>query len=203
MEFEHAGLKVEINQDEDSQSPRLDDNLSRMVCFHSRYDLGDKDHEYDTKDYAGWDEMKAAIIRKEKTAFILPLYLYDHSGLAISTGREYPFNCPWDSGQIGFVFVSKAAIRKEFGRKTTQEHLERALKAMLAEVKLYDMYLQGDIWEYEVKDAEGEVLGSCYGYYGQEDCIADAKTAAEFCTKKQAEKIKDATGQLLFAFAKE
>jgi hypothetical protein len=197
MEFEHAGLKVKISQDEDIRSPREEqDNLATMALFHKRYCLGDKDHGYDSSDYSSWDEMEAVIIKKEKTADILPVYLYDHSGLAISVDRTGCFADRWDSGQIGFIYISKAKARKNF--------LEQVRKALLAEVATYDQYLHGDVWYYVVKDANGEVLDSCGGYYGQETCIADAKTAAEYRANKLAEEVqwRDANGQMLFAFAK-
>ena len=40
---------------------------------------------------------------------MLPLYLYDHSGLAMST-ESFSGRAPhaeWDSGQVGWIYVSK------------------------------------------------------------------------------------------------
>ena len=43
---EYKGYTVEIHIDTDPWHPRTDcDNFGTMVCFHSRYHLGDK-HEY-------------------------------------------------------------------------------------------------------------------------------------------------------------
>ena len=48
---------------------------------------------------------------------MLPLYLYDHSGLALRTesfiGKAV--HAEWDSGQVGWIYVSKEAALKEFG----------------------------------------------------------------------------------------
>ena len=180
------------------------DNLATMACFHRRYDLGDKGHGYDSKDYPGWDAMEKAIVKREKPADILPIYMYDHSGLAISVERTGCFADRWDSGQIGFIFISKAKARKEFG-ELTQKVLEQIRKNLLAEVETYNQYLQGDVWAYTIRNNKGEWLDSRGGFYGQEDCIADAKFAAEGKAKKLAEeaKFKDATGQLKLEFAKE
>ena len=41
---------------------------------------------------------------------ILPLYLYDHSGITMNTCG---FSCPWDSGQVGWIYADKAMIDKE------------------------------------------------------------------------------------------
>ena len=43
---------------------------------------------------------------------VMPLYLLDHSGLAMQTES---FHDPWDSGQVGWVYVSKEDALKEFG----------------------------------------------------------------------------------------
>ena len=43
---------------------------------------------------------------------ILPLYLYDHSGITMNTCG---FSCPWDSGQVGWIYAS--AMDSSFSRK--------------------------------------------------------------------------------------
>lgn len=40
----------------------------------------------------------------EKYVEILPLYLYDHSGITMSTTS---FNDRWDSGQVGYIYASR------------------------------------------------------------------------------------------------
>jgi len=156
---------VEIYPDIDPESPRGDCNLGKMVCWHSRYTLGDK-HDYESpQDFqAEWDASKAVI---------LPLYLYDHGGLTISTGA---FSCPWDSGQVGYVYVSHEDIAKEYG-KCNAFTIEKARKLLIAEVETYDAYLRGDIYGYVVKvkcekcGGFEETEDSCWGYYGIEEAI--------------------------------
>ena len=41
---------------------------------------------------------------------ILPLYLYDHSGISMKTT---PFSCQWDSGQVGWIYVEKKKCLQE------------------------------------------------------------------------------------------
>lgn len=136
------GKTLEITQDD---YPRHDENLSTMICFHGRYNLGDK-HVYSDKDYLGWAEMETAIIKNEKPAIILPLYLYDHSGITISTS---PFSCRWDSGQIGFVIVTKDKIKSNWNiKKVTKKDIDRAMKVLLAEVDTYDNYIRGEVYGY-------------------------------------------------------
>ena len=133
---------------QDLDNPRSWDNLGKMVCFHRRYDLGDK-HDYNHNDYNGWEEMKNAIIKEEDVCVILPLYLYDHSGITMSSS---PFSCRWDSGQVGWYFVSKKKVREGYGvKKITQSLIDKVTEVLESEVKTYDMYLTGELYaeEYE------------------------------------------------------
>lgn len=156
--------KLVVVQDSNVESPRAWDNLGTMVCFHNRYSLGD-DHNYSADDYNGWEEMKQAIVKQENTAVILPLYMYDHSGISIKTT---PFSCPWDSGQIGFIFVSKKKALEEFGGKRFSNKLVQKLEAILeGEVETYNQYVEGDVYGFRIEDEDGEHIDSCYGFYGR------------------------------------
>ena len=155
-----------IRQDDCPESPRDWDNLGAMLCFHGKYSLGDADHGYDSDDYSGWDEMEKAIRENEDVAIILPLYLYDHSGITISTS---PFSSGWDSGQIGFIYMTNKKAKEcwpvEF---LIGEHIKIAREALIAEVETYDQYLRGDIYGFLVETPDGEHIDSCSGFYGTE-----------------------------------
>jgi hypothetical protein len=167
-------MNYRIEQDDNAQNPRTEfDNIGKMYCWHSRYNLGDK-HNYESpEDFQESDEYKNA-------AVILPLYLYDHSGITISAR---PFSCPWDSGQVGYIFVDTPTIRKEWGKG--KKAIEKARKYLLAEVETYDQYLTGDVWGYIVEDDNGNHLDSCWGFYGEEYCKQEAKSALQYCIKQQ------------------
>ena len=180
--------KIEVIQDESPSSPREDDNLGTMVCFHNRYDLGDE-HNYKSGDYNGWDEMEKNIIKNENVGVILPLYLYDHSGITISTS---PFSCNWDSGQIGFIFISKEKMLKEYGGKIVTQTLKDKVTGYLkGEVETYDQYLTGEVYGYRVSEvttcSEGHEheteIDSCWGYYGQEGCMEEGVGIVEYYIK--------------------
>ena len=148
---------------------------------------------------AAWDKLKAAgysygsdaslrasreidvdhrarlLAEAEKHAVILPLYLYDHSGITVSTA---PFGCPWDSGQVGYVYASLDDIRKEFScKRVTAKHRAQAEKTLRQEVKTYDQYLTGDVYGYVVADENGDESDSCWGFFGL-DYARDEATAA-------------------------
>ena len=181
--------------DNSPESPREWDNLGTMVCFHGRYSLGDK-HDYNSDDYNGWDEMEKDIIKRENVGVILPLYLYDHSGITISTSS---FSCPWDSGQIGFIFISKKKMLEEYGGKiVTQKLKEKVTEYLKGEVETYDQYLQGDIYGYKIfKVTEcdyghehEEELGSCWGFYGEENCLDEAESIVKYYIENKEELVE-------------
>lgn len=157
--------RLKLVHDSSPESPRNWDNLGTMICFHKRYDLGDK-HNYSSDDYNSWEEMKQAIIKEENPAVILPLYMYDHSGISISTT---PFSCRWDSGQIGFILVSKKKVLEEFGGKIVTAKLkERIEKILEGEVETYSQYVEGDVYGFQIVDEDDNIVDSCYGFYGSD-----------------------------------
>lgn len=157
--------KLKIERDEWCSSPREWDNLGTMVCFHSRYDLGDK-HDYNSSDYDSWEEMKNAIIKNEDVAEILPIYLYDHSGITISTS---PFGCRWDSGQIGWIYTTKEQSRRWFLAKRITKRIKRHINEILiAEVEEYDQYIRGNCYCYTIEDEDGNEIDSCGGFIGDD-----------------------------------
>ena len=100
---------------------------------------------------------------------ILPVHMYDHSGIILSTGR---FSCPWDSGQVGWIVCDKETIEKEFGGDR-----DKAEAALEAEVGVYSQYVSGDVWgfiaekrddEEDDGDAEWEETDSCWGFFGSD-----------------------------------
>lgn len=171
-------LELRIVHDEDPESPRTTfDNLGVMVCFHRRYNLGDK-HDLREDSFGGWDDLKDYLVKEEKALHILPLYLYDHSGITMSTG---PFGCPWDSGQVGFIYTTKEQM-ENIG--TPADKVEECLKA---EVEVYTKYIEGDCWGYVIEDEEGDEVDSCWGFYG-EDAAKETGEAALKHLKEAAEK---------------
>ena len=172
-----SGNVLKIYADENAESPRDWDHLGTMVCFHNRYNLGDKSekHGYRKGDYGSWDELAQAIIKQENPVVILPLYLYDHSGITMSTG---PFSCPWDSGQVGFIYASRKDVLDNWSIKRVSPKRKEQVERMLREqVEEYDQYLRGDVYGFRVVkpvkceecgNEEEEVVESCWGFYGDD-----------------------------------
>ena len=199
--------RVSILPDTDPLNPRQEyDNICTMLCWHSRYKLGDNYYlrsplsKVSSHKWESWPDVYKnvdAVLGKAKAfldedypfgdyderlgpGIVAPLYLYDHSGLTISTS---PFSCPWDSGQIGWIHCSYEKANRELLAKPLKHparstRLRQRMQACIdAEVATYDAYLRGDVWGYEIalveKDEQGdflviEELDSCWGFYGHD-----------------------------------
>jgi len=164
---------LKIVQDDIAESPREWDNMGTMVCFHRRYNLGDE-HDYNSSDYNSFEELKDQIEKDHNVAVILPLYLYDHSGITISTT---PFSCSWDSGQVGWIYVTKDEVKENYGvKKMSKKILARVTNYLLADVKTYDQYLTGEVYGFQLVQVstcdcghdEEEILDSCWGFFGHD-----------------------------------
>lgn len=205
------GFKINIYYDSDPMNPREWDNLGKMVCWHRRYDLlGDEkpnsfdgntpsaflfgladqvDPNVDKIHYEMTEKIRDSLL--EKYYVILPLYLYDHSGI---TMRTYSFNDRWDSGQVGFIYVSIADAKKEWGwKRLTKARRKKLEEHLILEVKAYDQFLTGDVYGYQVVDEEDEVLDSCWGFFGSDHEKSGLMEFARDFLKSQKEKVTDET----------
>jgi hypothetical protein len=72
-----------IDWDTDAESPREWDNLGTMICSHRSYTLGDEQADTDT--YGSWEDIEK-MLRKKGAVIVLPLGLYDHSGITMTAG---------------------------------------------------------------------------------------------------------------------
>lgn len=156
--------KAEIFVDEDADSPRKNrnDNLCYMVCAHRRYRLGDEQRR------EGESE-EELLERVPRIIAALPLYLYDHSGITMSTTA---FSCPWDSGQVGWAYITQERADEMGCLGWSAKQLEEAIRA---EVGDYDMYLRGDVYGYVVT-RDGEIGDFyCGGFLGIEAAREEAR----------------------------
>jgi hypothetical protein len=179
--------ELKVVQDESPESPREWDNVTTIVCFHKRYDLGDK-QDYKSSDFNNWDELKEQIETDHTVLMIKPLFMYDHSGITISTS---PFGCQWDSGQIGWVFIEEKQWISIMGEDMDRSE-DRLNRIIESEVETYDKYLQGEVYQYKIYEVEECNLGHqhrtlvecCGGYFDEEDCRSEGESFMEHLEKE-------------------
>ena len=163
----YKGHIIRISPDRDPEDPRnAFDHTATFAFFHKRYSLEDK-VEIKTEDYRGWNEMEADIGRRYKPRYITPVYMYDHSGLVLSTS---PFSCPWDSGQVGFMWIPDPGIPLD----------EQAL-IVEDEIQELNQWLSGDIWIIDIDDGR-DCLG---GLYGHDYALEEARRMIDDMEKTQ------------------
>jgi hypothetical protein len=159
-----TGVTYTIDQDEFALDPRKEyDNVGTMVCWHRKYNLGDMQPKCSPSDYmlsvldgigVKCKEGTNLLCALERHATVLPLYLYDHSGITMATT---PFRCPWDSGRVGFIYVLNQIAEIEWpGRGRNKS----ALAYLQSEVETYNAYISDNCYAWESSDGD-----ACGGYY--------------------------------------
>ena len=171
---------------------RNEETLEEVLILHDMYGghdpMTDEDHYFeflamDHRNYSfGHEQFSHAEDLKERVeevekegGYAFPVYMYEHSGVAFSLGRQYPFNYPWDSGQIGFIVITEETRAvtgtKDFGHDRFFEMLEGF-------IEYYNHYLMGNVYGYvcrrflradEWGEREYEDLDSCFGFIGWAD----------------------------------
>jgi hypothetical protein len=181
IELDH-GIVIKLYQDTTAENPiREFDGQAHVSVWHRRYDFGNEPKFFEPENFRAFCEEQ-----KEygNPVYRLPVYLYDHSGLTVNTTG---FSCPWDSGQVGWVWATKNEIQTIFG--ADQEPDPKQVNDYLrGTVKLLDDYLTGNVYGYQIEDREGNELDSCWGFYGDpdENVIPEAKSAAEYYVEEAA-----------------
>jgi hypothetical protein len=169
-QIEHKGYTIKIEPDMEPMDPREWDNLGHMVCAHRKYTLGDK-HDISVDDFKSWEELHDYLIKDRGAVVILPLCILDHSGVWMHIGSS--FACDpggWDTSHVGFIYVTKEDIRKEWNiKRITAKKLKWAEDILRSEVKIYNAYLSGDVYGYIIESPDGQEVDSCWGFYNVDD----------------------------------
>lgn len=187
--IEYKGMEISIYNDDSEDSPRDWDNMGKMICFHSSYILGDK-HTYNSDNYNDLNELKEAIKKEENAVIMLPLGLYDHSGITMYIGNIHN---RWDGSQVGWIIAKRDDILKEYNvKRISKQLLARVETQLRQEVKTYDQYLTGQVYGYS-SDA-----GSCWGFYNYDDMIKEAKDEIDlYLLNKEKAKEKKLKAQII------
>lgn len=222
-QYEHEGIDVQIRWDHDPEfcNPRTSHecNIGVMVCWHPDYILGDQqisgsggavetvfETETGRTDFDSMRHIARYLTFARGARVVIPLYLYDHSGISMSAGRPNPFDNPtvkrdefgqglgWDTSMVGFIYDDPDLVIRGCGDPnykppdyagTQQEWLAEQL---LAEVKEYDRWLRGEVYYYVVADGTPEE-DSCGGFIGDEWVKEAANEAAKYAAKARAKRV--------------
>lgn len=172
---ERSGYKhqIKLYLDDHAEDPRDWDNVCSFALNMRRYNLSNEFGWLNFNDYGSFSEVLEAILERENIVGYLAVYGYSHGGLTLSLSRSGQFGCPWDSGQVGYIFVTEESIKKNFPDLPQEEWEEKAYEFIEAEFKTYNAYVSGDVYSYVVSGDLAE--DSCSGFYSVEDAIEYAK----------------------------
>lgn len=172
--------KLIIKTSDFGESPReWECNIGVIAYKHSRYTLGEEEIddpidfllnlygiEATNMPYTN-ETLEKLMGQASKYGYVLlPVYLFDHSGITISTT---PFSCPWDSGQVGFIYTNLKRVQ-EMGhnwKKWSEKRREQVREWLKGEIKIFDQYLRGDVYGFIIEE-DGEEIDSCWGFYGED-----------------------------------
>lgn len=175
MQETYKKYTIEIIQDSDPMSPREWDNLGTMYCFHKRYNLGDK-HSLSIEE--------AQEIEHDTNYISLPIYMYDHSGITVSTS---PFSCHWDSGKLGIIAVSRDKLKAEGLSDKTDDEIRQYLTN---EITTYDQFITGDVYGFKISDKHGDEVESCWGFFGSDTALTEAKSVVDWLYNKTPQQLE-------------
>lgn len=167
---ENGHTAVVVKYDECPENPREWSNLGKLFLKTSSV--------YDTE--CTEEEMKTARVR-------VPVYKYEHSGIILKASTDgNPFSCPWDSGLAGYIVATAEDIRREYGvKRITKQIADKVVKVLMDEIETYSQYVEGEVYGFEIYKVEddvpdgrvceeGELVDSCWGYYGIDEAVEDA-----------------------------
>jgi hypothetical protein len=195
--FTVGDLTVTIHYDTDpGDSPREWDTIGTIWAQHRRYGFSDEGagdpFSFTLDDCRSWDEVAERIMREYPGAIVLRLYLYDHSGIRLSTGSFIgrAQHASWDSGQVGVVYALPERIREtQLCQRIGPKIRERATAGIIGEIETYDQYVSGQVYGYTIErptrdTLTGEEIGmteldSLWGCYGLDDTREEARAEAE------------------------
>lgn len=194
---------VKVIPDDCPSNPLDNDNLGYMFCWHPRYTLGDEQFRQGDADGAqDMREVAEYLVRDRKALNLIPLYLYDHSGITISAGAaiegvptaeqvsaqgKNPFDrAGWDTSMVGFIYATDESIEMT---GAPREDIDRQLRN---EVEDYAAYLEGNVWSFVAERRHcddrdcphNEELETIGGFYDSADAFAEGKAAAESFLQK-------------------
>lgn len=170
-----AGLTIKLVEDTDVEDPRNYDMSAKFLLFErdrrGEADLSDFSFS-GPEDFSGWDDFRTAMEVEVPGIVILPVYRYSHSGTIYSTS---PFSCPWDSGQVGFVYATPDMLTEWGSQDLPRETIEEGLRG---DVETFSQWQANDTWGVVIEE-DGEELDACYGYIGRKWAIESAREMAE------------------------
>lgn len=158
---DNSGRFFQLFYDEDSESPRLYDNVATILTWERNYNSPDENddtfeefaekHGVDVSQEYNLDSVMDAM--REEGYYVVPVYALHHG---VSHYSTHDFHDPWDSGVAGIAFC-----KKQEGLPDNDNYLRRIIDR---EVKTYDAWASGEIYGIARLSQDETVLEASAGY---------------------------------------
>ena len=171
--FEHEGFQVELYTDYDAGNPYTEwDQASEILSDVKDYNLGG-DVPHPEQAYS--DTPASATMARWLTLFggyavAIPWYFADYG----SSGARVWLHDPNDDPASGWLVMTIEVAKDCF------EPIEDAEKCARSEFNAFRAWIEGEVIGYVVRAGNGDVIDSCWGYYGEIEYVRDeARRAAK------------------------
>lgn len=161
-----SGNSIQFFRDDDPINPREDgDELVTFHMDHNRYNFPQElEFKLDNDRIYSIDDVVNQVQDHYGPVLHCVIYMYEHSGY---TFRTTPFGDRFDSGVVGIAFVPLSRIRTYFNvTRVSQKLRQKVYQYIVDTVKEYDLYSNGEVYGYMMKDPHGDDLDSCWGFLG-------------------------------------
>lgn len=183
-------IRYEFPVSTDKIEDMTDDDLESMWCVLEKIS----------------DQELISIVDHIDDICYFPVFMYEHGGIALSVSNSgYPFNDPWDSGCIGFWYITKEEAKKEYWYEDKWKL--SFLKCVKDYIEEFNEIESGNTWgfAYAPKDVVDSRIGhfkkhrtywsslfrdeildnqidACWGFIGDYDDLVE-----EYCRDEQLE----------------
>lgn len=168
------GRYISIRYDPYPENPlTFYDSLGTYLTWENRH-ISPSDNHYPTaldftaavlgeEKAAACDSMQDVLQALDEAGYAAAgIYRYEHGQVAYALGQANPYGDYWDSGAVGFAFISPEKLAYEGMSK------EQALSYMEGEMREYSAWANGDVFLVELYDEKGVSMetGTFYGFNG-------------------------------------
>ena len=200
-------VQAELIYDQHAANPRECDNLGTILISPDKaHWIANRDSAVDISIHLGknpfehWDNIRREQLKLKKSeiAIAYPITKYEHGSISLSLG----YKSGWDYCVIGFVYVTKETLRKEYGvDRITKSIIERAKNCLQSELDMLTSWLNGECYGWQIKEyaltddglewEEVDILDSCWGYFDKEQALDDMQNMLKLltATKNQPEEV--------------
>ena len=161
---------LKIKYDSDAESPREWSNLGYFITVDRNYHSPDEntmmeDIVKSTGNIADDQEHHIKLIKEEiedtgeKVLVIYPITKYEHSLVSYRLGTAHGY----DNSNNGFYIITEKS-QSDMGTK--KKDFEKCINQ---ELEVYNKWINGEVYRFELFNEKGEELEACTGFYSLDD----------------------------------